>query len=251
MSENSITKIKSESLTTKVYAKLKQQLMEGVWQEGEKLPSESKLCEMFGVSRVTVRAAIQQLAILGLVQTKQGGGTFVKSGLSISQFDSLYSVMPIQKNQDLIVVLEYRKIMEKGTIALAQEKVTPQDIDELEKIYQRMQQSKDDLKTFSEADIAFHFKIGEISRNPIVIKVYDLIWGILSVAMTEITNIQGTQYGLKYHRMLIDALKKRDKAKCEALMEEHIEFTIQKAKENDVYSAVLIKPIAAGAKVQS
>jgi GntR family transcriptional repressor for pyruvate dehydrogenase complex len=241
MSGNKIKKIKTESLSTQVYAKLKEQLMVGVWKEGEKLPSESQLCEMFGVSRVTVRVAIQQLGILGLVKTKQGGGTFVATGIASNQFATLHPAMPVQKNQDLIVILEYRKIMEKGTVALAQDKVTPTDIQDLEKIYQTMLNSADDPEAFSEADIAFHFKIGEISRNPIVIKVYDLIWGILSVAMIDITNLQGTQHGLKYHRMLIDALKKGDRARCEAVMEEHIESTIQKVRGIDIYSTVLAK----------
>ncbi|GHV39388.1 GntR family transcriptional regulator [Spirochaetia bacterium] len=236
MLENNIKKIKAESLRTQVYAKLKEQLIAGVWKDGEKLPSEYKLCEMFGVSRVTIRAAIQQLGILGLVETKQGGGTSVKIASYAEQFNTLHPVMPVQKNQDLITILEYRKIVEKGTIALAQEKSTPEDILELENIYQKMQNSVGNLNDFSEADILFHYKLGEISRNPIIIKVYRLIWEMLSVAMEDITHIQGIEFGLKYHRLLIDAIKNRDKARCEELMEEHIEKTIQKVWEANIYT---------------
>ena len=69
--------IKKESLRSQVYVQLKAQLMEGVWKVGEKLPSENELCATFGVSRVTVRAALQQLEILGLVETKHGMPDFL------------------------------------------------------------------------------------------------------------------------------------------------------------------------------
>ncbi len=72
-----LQKIKVESLRSQVYMQLKNQLMAGVWKVGEKLPSENELCASLGVSRVTVRAAIQQLEILGLVETRHGDGNFV------------------------------------------------------------------------------------------------------------------------------------------------------------------------------
>jgi GntR family transcriptional repressor for pyruvate dehydrogenase complex len=222
-----IQKVKTESLRAKVYAKLKEQLTRGIWKEGEKLPSEHELCSLFGVSRVTVRAAIQQLEILGLVETKQGGGTFVKTSSPADQVDAFHPLMRIRKNQDLIAVLEYRKIVEKGAVGLAQDKIGPGDIESLEELYQGMVDSKDDLKAFIEADLAFHFRIAEICRNSIIIKVYGLINEILSVAMVDIVHILGRRGGLKYHRAIIDALKLGDKARSEALMEEHIEVTIQ------------------------
>ncbi|MDR3170009.1 MAG: FadR family transcriptional regulator [Treponema sp.] len=229
---HTIEKIKSESLRAQVYAKLKEQLMKGVWKEGEKLPSEQELCVMFGVSRVTVRAAVQQLGILGLVETKQGGGTFVKNFFCIENIDTFHPMMQIQKNQDLITILEYRKIIETGTIGLAQEKITAEDIQSLEAIYKIMVNSVDDFKEFSEADISFHYRLGEISRNPIIIKVYGLIYDMLSVAMTDIVRLLGTSDGLKYHRILIDSLKSGDRAKCQAIMAEHVGVTIERIRES-------------------
>jgi len=79
-----LERVKADSLRSQVYIQLKKRLMEGVWKIGEKLPSENELCGVFGVSRVTVRAALQQLEILGLVETKHGGGTFVKDFSTIS-----------------------------------------------------------------------------------------------------------------------------------------------------------------------
>jgi GntR family transcriptional repressor for pyruvate dehydrogenase complex len=227
-----IEKLKTESLRSQVYGKLKEQLMAGVWKEGEKLPSEHELCGMFGVSRVTIRGAIQQLEILGLVETKHGGGTFARNFSPAERVDSLHPLMRIQKNQDLITVLEYRKIIEKGIIGLAVEKISPQDIDFLEETYAAMERDIHHETEYIEADLAFHTRLAEVTGNSIIIKVHELISGILSAAMIDVVHLLGRNIGLPYHRQIIDALKGKDKGVCEALMEEHIEETIRAIQQN-------------------
>ncbi len=222
-----LERIKTDSLRAQVYSQLKKQLMDGVWKTGEKIPSENELCASFGVSRVTVRAAIQQLEILGLVETKHGGGTFVRDYSSMNAMTDLHSLMQIGKNQDIITVLEFRKIIEKGTIGLAVARVTDEDIRDLEDTYAALLASTDAPEAFAKADYAFHYRIAQIAHNPIIAKVYDVIDEILSSAMVDIVRLLGSEMGLKYHRKLIDALKSGDKAACEELMEAHIEVTIQ------------------------
>jgi len=222
-----LKRVKTESLRSQVYAQLKSKLMEGVWKIGEKLPSENELCESFGVSRVTVRAAIQQLGILGLVETKHGGGTFVKDFSTINAVDTLHPLMQINKNQDLITVLVYRKIIEKGTIGLAVPKITNKDIEYLETTYATMLSCTDKPVKQATADHSFHYRIAQIAHNPIITKVYGIINEIISTAMADVVKLIGCEIGLRYHRKLIDALKSRDKAVCEALMDAHIEETIQ------------------------
>lgn len=219
--------IKKESLRSQVYVQLKSQLMAGVWKVGEKLPSENELCASFGVSRVTVRAAIQQLEILGLVETRHGGGNFVRDFSSINAMDAFHPLIQINENQDVITVLEYRKIIEKGAIGLAAPKITKKDIAYLEETYATMLACTDDPKKHAYADYLFHFRLVQIAQNPIVAKVHGIINVILSAAMVDIVDMLGCEIGLRYHRQLIEALKKGDKAECEALMDAHIEETIQ------------------------
>jgi len=222
-----LERIKTDSLRAQVYGQLKKRLMAGDWKTGEKIPSENELCRSFGVSRVTVRAAIQQLEILGLVETKHGGGTFVRDNSSMNAMNDLHSLMQINKYQDIITVLEFRKIIEKGTIGLAVSRVTDKDIEVLEETYAALRTSTDDPEAFAKADYAFHYRIAQIARNPIIAKVYDVIDEILSSAMVDIVRLLGSEMGLRYHRMLIDALKSGDKVACEKFMEAHIEVTIQ------------------------
>jgi GntR family transcriptional repressor for pyruvate dehydrogenase complex len=228
-----IKKIKAEPLRSQVYAQIKEQLMKGVWKPGAKLPSENEFCSLFGVSRVTVRAAIQQLEILGLVETKQGGGTFVRDSSPADTVDAFHPLLLIQKNQDLITVLEYRKIIEKGTIGLALEKANAGDIDFLEDTFKTMVNSEYDTEEYAAADLAFHYRLAEITGNSIIIRVYDLINGILSTAMKDIVHLLGPDIGLTYHRKIIDSFKRGNKKKSEALIEEHIEETIQAIRNRE------------------
>lgn len=219
--------IKKESLRSQVYVQLKSQLMEGVWKVGGKLPSENELCASFGVSRVTVRAALQQLEILGLVETKHGGGNFVRDFSTINAMDAFHPLIQINENQDIITVLEYRKIIEKGAIALAAPRITKKDLAFLEDTYATMVACTNDAKKHANADYLFHYRLVQIAQNPIVTKVYGIITVILSAAIVDIVDLLGCEIGLRYHRKLIDALKKGDKVMCEALMDAHIEETIQ------------------------
>ncbi|MDR2480115.1 MAG: FadR family transcriptional regulator [Treponema sp.] len=223
----SIKKIKTKSLRSQVYATLKEQLMKGTWQEGEKLPSEHEFCAMFGVSRVTIRAALQQLEILGLVETRHGGGTFVKKFSTCRNIDTLHPLIQIQKNQDLITVMEYRKIIEKGTIGLAVDKITEDDFALLEETYAVMSSPDRDTGEYTQADLDFHHQLARISQNAMIIKVYDLITEILATAMRDLIHLAGKSNGPAFHRKIIDALRRRDKAECEALMEAHIESNIE------------------------
>ncbi len=220
-------RVKTDSLRTQIYVQLKNQLLNGAWKVGEKLPSENQLCETFGVSRVTVRAAIQQLEILGMVETKHGGGTYVLELPAVMTINNLQPSMLSNRNHDIITVLEYRKIIEKGTIGLAVEKICNKDFEYLEETYNTMLASTDDHSRFAQADFKFHLRIAEIANNPIINNLYHLINQIMTASMADIVDLLGCEIGLYYHRKLIDALRARDKPTCEAEMEKHIDVTIQ------------------------
>jgi GntR family transcriptional repressor for pyruvate dehydrogenase complex len=85
----------------------------------------------------------------------------------------------------------------------------------------------DEPEKHAKADHLFHYRIAQIAYNPIITKVYDIINEILSAAMVDVVQLLGCEIGLRYHRKLIDALKSGDKAACEALMDAHIDETIQ------------------------
>ena len=217
---------KTTSLRTQIYSKLRTKIEDGSWEIGTKIPSEKLLCEEYKVSRITIRSAIQQLEALGFVHTHQGEGTTVVRHHAKGSVHSLNPLKPSNVQEDIIKVLEYRMIVERRTIGLAVQRITDEDIAQLEDIFNTMITKHDEITAFSKADYQFHRKIAEFSGNPILIQANQAIEEVLSSTMQSIVSILGCALGIRYHRLLITALRKRDKASCEQLMEEHIQATI-------------------------
>ena len=228
-----LKKIKTESLRSQVYRQLKARLAEGVWKTGEKLPSESELCADFGVSRVTVRAAIQQLEILGLLETRHGGGNFVRDFSPANALWALHPLIRISRKEEIIIVLEYRRIIEMGAVGLAVERVGRKDISDLEAIYSSMVVLSDsnDFVRQAEACHQFHSRLALVAQNPLLIRVHELIDLILPTSMLNVVGLLGSRPCLLYYRGLIDAIRSRDKELCEQLMGRYFEETIQRLRQ--------------------
>jgi GntR family transcriptional repressor for pyruvate dehydrogenase complex len=219
--------IKRESIRTQVFERLRDQVVSRTWPAGSKLPSEKQLSIEMGVSRASIREGIQQLAILGLVDTRQGEGTFVKDFSSEIYLNALIPLLVLGETA-IFHVLEYRKVMEKGTVALVVEKAGDDDLRRLEEAYAVMVHNRNDPAEFAKADLAFHLALAEASGNPIIAKINQIIRHILSVSMENIVKTLGNQDGLDYHRRILDAIKLRDSALAERLMEEHIVRTVER-----------------------
>lgn len=219
------------TLRTKIFHNLKQKIELGTWSIGDKFPSENQLCSEYGVSRITIRSAIQQLEAIGLVQTSQGGRTVVVRTKIASSAPVINPLLKSDSNVNTIQVLEYRMFVEKGAVGLASQHITEEQLIELEEIFSSMLVNFDDIEKFSRADYLFHSKIAEASRNPILLQATLSIEEVLSSTMTTIVSLLGCAIGIHYHRLLLTALKLRDKQRCEAVMEEHLQATIDGVKD--------------------
>lgn len=87
-----ITPIQKVNVVEEIFDQLQSMLIEGTWKPGDKIPSENELSETFGVSRMTIRQALQKMKALGLIETRSGSGSFVRK---ISPDDSLQDLVPL------------------------------------------------------------------------------------------------------------------------------------------------------------
>jgi GntR family transcriptional repressor for pyruvate dehydrogenase complex len=225
--KTTLRRVKRQSVTNQVYEQLKAQVLRRVWLPGSKLPSENLLAEQLGVSRVAVREGLQRLVSLGLLETRHGEGTFVCEYGAGTSMNALIPMLALDAT-DLFHVLEYRRIMEKGTVALVAEKATDADIAELKRSYAAMLDHQSDISGFAHADLEFHLALAEVSGNPIIIKVTRIIRDLLSVSMESIVQTLGTRDGLYYHKRIIEAIEAHDPRRAESIMEEHVVRTIER-----------------------
>lgn len=137
-----IKPIKRVNVGEQVLLQLKKMLIDGEWAPGSKIPSENELAELFEVSRITVRQALQKLNALGLIETRLGDGSYVRN-LDIG--DSMNALIPVMYlgDQSDAQVFEFRQIIETGCTKLAVNRATKKDIEELKIILAEMVGCKD------------------------------------------------------------------------------------------------------------
>ncbi|MCE5266227.1 MAG: FCD domain-containing protein [Deltaproteobacteria bacterium] len=222
--------IKKESVRGQVFLQLRDQILRRTWPPGSKLPSEQELSRTMGVSRVSIREGIQHLVSLGILETRHGEGTYVRE-LEGGQlhFSALIPLLVLD-DIDILQVLEYRRIVEKGAAALAAERATAQDMAEMESVYEQMVQSCHSVAEFAHADLEFHLVLAKATGNPVIIKVNNVLRTILEISMDNIVSTLKMVDGLHYHRLLIDAIAAHDPEAAESIMQEHVDRTIVRLK---------------------
>ncbi|MDD2978440.1 MAG: FadR/GntR family transcriptional regulator [Hespellia sp.] len=223
-----IKPIEKVNVGEQVFEQLKQMLINGEWSPGEKIPSENELAEMFQVSRITVRQALQKLNALGLLETRLGEGSFVKV---LDVGDSMNALIPAMYlgDQSSLQVFEFRQMIETACIRLAARRADDEDIASLKKVLERMILCKNsmDLQGFSEADLDFHFKIAQITKNPLIVKTNSILRDVLENSMKEVIDKMGCENGIYYHEQMIQAIEEHDEDKAVEMMKEHIEKNIE------------------------
>jgi len=196
---------------------------------GSKLPTEREMCESFGVSRTALREALRRLNARGLISIQKGSGMYV-SELNIQDaIDSLNLYYDLKFDKNLLEqIIEVRSIFEPEIARLAAQNRTQNDLKELEKNLKEFEQCDPD-NTQLEADIdnRFHLAITKATLNPIVQISMEPIYSLLPRMRNYIYgNIEGEKpYTLKFHRDLLDALRKQDGERAQQIMKEHLDRT--------------------------
>jgi len=160
------------TLAEVVAGNLKMLIKSGKFKTGDQLPSEPELMQQFGVGRSSIREAVRILANCGLVNVKQGLGTFVTLSQGIDE--PLHQRLKRVGNEDL---KEVRQLLELKAAEKAALNRTPKDILKLSALLKKRKQAaeKQDTEDCIEADIQFHIAIAEASKNDILADLYKTI----------------------------------------------------------------------------
>ncbi len=213
-------------VTDAVFEKLKSAIISGEWKPGEKLPSENRLCEMYGVSRISLRTALNRLAVLGLVESKQGGGTYVCEFSGAEHLQSILPVIALEK-PDRINMFEFRKIIETESTALAAIRADFLLVQKMRAANQAMKSSSD-IHVISKADLEFHYLIAQATHNPLIIRVFEVLSDTYLALLTDNVCKMGAT-GAADHDKIIAAIETRDSEGAKALMKQHLDDTIKRA----------------------
>lgn len=218
---------------------LRKNIQDGSWIVGEKIPSENQLCKELGVSRVSVRNALQQFIALGILQSVHGKGTFlISSDLSVFAAPESAEVTTEEQLQIMEDILDFRSIVEPEVCARVAETATAELIAELERLLGVMQASIGKSKAFVEADVSFHMEICKACGNPITVSAMQNIFYRREELGYALNLACGYYGGLYYHGLILDAFRKHDAKRAKGFMLEHLKRGIEDLRSENGSAAV-------------
>ena len=212
---------KSATVTDGVFQYLQEGISSGRWKPGDKLPSEAELCRELSASRVSVRNAIGRLAGLGLAQSLQGKGTFVRTPPA----SGLLNTTLYLPSTDRLNVFEFRKIIESESAALAAIRATSADVLEMEQSILGMESGKSD-EDVAEQDMAFHCLVARASGNEVILRIFQVMRSIYIQMFEDNVSLLG-KTGTEHHRRILLAIQTRDMQTARNCMLEHLDDTMR------------------------
>ncbi|MFJ8159957.1 FadR/GntR family transcriptional regulator [Streptomyces sp. NPDC096136] len=180
-----------------VFGHLRSAIERGEYVVGDKLPSEAELCRTLEVSRPVLREALRALQAMGLTVSKSGKGTFVVANTVEDPTFGDYAA------SDLLEVRRHVEIPVAGYAALRR---TPEDLDHLAHLLNRMEQETD-TTAWVAMDTVFHLAVAEASRNPVFRRVIEEIRDALARQSTFLNELGGRREQSNCeHRAILEAL---------------------------------------------
>ena len=220
----------------RVYEMIRQRILSREWQPGMKIMSEPQLVKEFGVSRVSVREAIEKLAALGVLKKVQGDGTYVREINNTEFVNDLLPLLTLEHN-NFKEVLEFRKIFEPSCARMCAEHADEDLLARLRECYARMCAFDGQREEFSTADAEFHLLVAEGSRNPLLHKMHLVFMPVLKMHQCSLYSSLSGKDGIKDHLKLIEVISARDGELSELYARRHVQRTIndmmRRAAENE------------------
>ncbi|MEU3303030.1 MULTISPECIES: FadR/GntR family transcriptional regulator [unclassified Streptomyces] len=202
-----LTSPRRSALSDQVIAELRNQITSGEWPVGSRIPTEPELVEQLGVARNTIREAVRALAHNGLLDIRQGSGTYVVAT------SELAGVMHRRfADADPRHVAELRSTLESSAARLAAERRTERDLKQLDGLLARREDAWEsgDAERFVAADATFHLAVVAASHNDVLTAIYADLGDLLRDWLRDDVGQELRPENHMDHTRLVDAIRAGD-----------------------------------------
>jgi GntR family transcriptional repressor for pyruvate dehydrogenase complex len=211
---------------TKVYheivAQIKALIAQGRIQPGDRLPPERELADLFRASRSSVRDALRVLEQMGLIESRHGDGTYVRT-LEVDELTEPMATLLLQSREQMKALWEVRRVLEPAIAECAAERVTSDELEEMAAILEEQQRKVDRGLTAVEEDTAFHYAIAQATQNPVMLRLTDTLVDLLHASRERsLQQADRPKHSLAGHRRILEALRRRDPDQARAAMLKHV-----------------------------
>jgi len=224
-----------------VVGQIKRRIDEGLLKPGQRLPSERELAAQFGVSRATLREAVQSLASLGLLEVRQGVGTIVSPHATTADDPAYWLPWLTTHREDVMALLEVREAVEAKSAALAARAVSGAQpgvaaiLAELERNLEEMASAveRDDTLALERLDLEFHSLLAQAGGNKYLLKLARSVNHVFADRRAVMSIPGRGSRSLAEHRSILKAVTAGDAAAAAAAMTSHLESTRAAVAEMD------------------
>jgi len=225
--------IRPKKLSEEIVSQIKDLIGNGELKPGQRIPSERELAAFLGVSRPSVREAIMVLEAMGFLESRQGGGTYVRSLTEMSMADPLASMVERRDPRMLHALTEVRMGLETWSAYLAAKRAEDSEIAQMRELYEVMVDQADGGGWDPEIDAQFHLTITAATHNTLQVHVLNTIQSLfqttIMVALGEFYSKEGyIELLLNHHREILEAIEAHDPELARQKMMEHLTLVEEK-----------------------
>jgi GntR family transcriptional regulator, transcriptional repressor for pyruvate dehydrogenase complex len=219
--------ITKKKLSEIVVNEIRKLMDRGELKIGDKLPNQNQFAMELGVSRTSLREAMNILDLLGAIEQKPGYGTVIRKNIPEINPEGLKPTL-LSDNKTTIELLEARYIIESGTVRLTTLHATDKQVQTLHDLVEKMQAflKEKDFRGCARIDLKLHSQIAEFSGNRFLKEAFVSIKQHMELFIQEHTQIlyhvlEETQ---KHHTAIVKAISARNSERASIEMENHIVF---------------------------
>jgi DNA-binding FadR family transcriptional regulator len=217
--------IPRRKLSEEAALRLEAMIHEGVFPKGTMLPPERELMKIFGVGRASIREALFALNRMGLVRLRNGE----RARVTTPTPETLITELAGAARQFLLqpdgaaYFQEARELFEVGVARLAAERATDEDVQRLRQALEANSSARGDADRFERTDVAFHYMLVTIAKNPIFTAVHDALVEWLTSQRTLSLRVAGAEESaLRSHRRIYEAVAAKEPGGAALVMSEHL-----------------------------
>ena len=212
--------IKRTSVLNEILKQLQANIVSGMWKPGDKIDTEISLSQQLNVSRASVHSAIQQMVALGILESHQGKGTFVRS---IPILEIKNRLNTLTKSVSLRKIMEFRVMLEGEICKNIASDITDDTLHEMEKCLDAMARNLKNAVLFAHWDMQFHCVLANATHNEIIIQSLNIICDETERQNSFYATDETRESTLKYHKCVIDCLSVHDGESAKRFMIKHLQ----------------------------
>jgi GntR family transcriptional regulator, transcriptional repressor for pyruvate dehydrogenase complex len=199
------------AVTDEAIEKIKEMIVSGTLRPGDRLPKESELAADLGLSRNSLREAVRALALMRILDVRQGDGTYVTSLDPQLLLEALTFVVDFHRDDTVLEFLAVRRILEPAATAMAGARITDAEIDALAAQLDALGPDPS-VEQLIASDLDFHRGIVQASGNSVLLSLLDGLSGPTTRARIwrGLTQQDAVSRTLHEHRAILGALRDRD-----------------------------------------